>query len=127
MIAFSTYRHRHALMLSSMHITIINKRLTPKTQKIVDRIIFNRITKMYINSFITIKVKSFINLFKPLYTINDIMVFSFFISNILSRNVKLNNFLIIVHTKTIFIKTISINVATINVFFDYKHSVFFRD
>ena len=86
---------------------------------------------MYIHSFITIKLKSLVNVFKPIYTINNIMIFSFLISYILSRNEELNNFLIIIHiNKTslnVKILTYCINVATINAFFEYKLSAFFRD
>lgn len=107
MIAFSAYRHRHALMLGIMHITIFNKGLTPKTQKIVGYIVFNRIRKMHVNSFSTIKPKSFVNAFKSLYAINNKMIFSFFISYIFSCNEELNNFFFIVPTinlKTILLK-----------------------
>ena len=52
---------------------------------------------MYIHCFVTIKLKQLINVFKPIYTINDIMILSFLISHILNRNEKLNNFLYTVH------------------------------
>ena len=121
MISFSANRHSHALMCGGVYQTIINKRFTPEGQKSIGFIWFYRLIKMYIHSFITIKTKSFVNVFKPIYTINNIMVFTFLISYILSRNEELKNFLIIVHinktSKNINILTNSINVTTINAFF----------
>ena len=105
MITFSANRHSHALMHGGVYQTIINKRFTPEAQKFIGVILFYRFIKMYIHSFITIKVKSFVNIFKPLYTINNIMVFTFLIRYILSRNKELNSFLIIVHT-TQYLKTL---------------------